>query len=155
MGRGLSPGPSPFLNITSNNLNTKLPTPYDKEHWQEYWLADMCQGFTMGEVRGSNPTDSHKLLYNHMNKNEGDTWRPPIGPRVSLLFDSNRTRVNLQLDNNQPIQICHIISATSSIANVRSPCQLYGLCHVATVRTVPGTVSIPFFCLFGSANRSR
>jgi hypothetical protein len=62
----------------------------------------------MGEVRGSNPADSHRTFtYNHTMG--GDTWRPGIGPRVSLLFAINRTRVNTLLANNRPIKMCHII----------------------------------------------
>ena len=54
----------------------------------------------------------------------GDTWRPWIGPRVLILFATNRTRVNFLFTIQQPTKTC----------------------HVTTVRTVQtGTVSIKFF----------
>ena len=41
-----------------------------------------------------------------------DTWRPPIGPRVLILFAHKRTRVTIQFADNQPMKMCHIIQLT-------------------------------------------
>jgi hypothetical protein len=37
-----------------------------------------------------------------------DTWHPPIGPRVLILFAHKRTRVTIQFTDNQPIKMCHV-----------------------------------------------
>ena len=55
----------------------------------------------------------------------GDTWRPWIGPRVSLLFATNRTRVNFLFAIHQPTTTCHVTIVRSYDPGT-SPYRLYG-----------------------------
>jgi hypothetical protein len=84
-----------------------------------------------GEVRGSNPTDSHIQFYiTNINQPTGDTWRPCIGPRALIPFVVNKTRVSPQFASSQPITVCHVIIDTSSYGRydpATSPYGLYGL----------------------------
>jgi hypothetical protein len=152
---GAKPRPAPLSNNTTFKFKYKNANPYDKEHWREYWLADMCQGFTMGEVRGSNPADSHKILHItiHMNQPDSDTWRQWVGPRVHTLLAINDT---CQHSIGQPPSNKNMPHHQTATSTVWSPHHHYGTALHMAVRTVrTGTVSIPNFCLFGLADRSR
>jgi hypothetical protein len=74
-------------------------------------------------------------------------WRPWSGPRVSLLFASNRTCVNPVFVDNRPMKMHHII---------KLPHHHDGTALHVVVRTIRiGTVSTPNFCLFVLVDRSR
>jgi hypothetical protein len=104
--------------------------------------------FVLWEVQGSNPVDSqYNFTYKHNDQRMSDTWRPRVGPRVLILFAQNEHVSTPYSPKNRPTKICHI--------TVLPRHRMVQPCHV-TVRTVrTGTVSIPKFCLFGLADRSR
>jgi hypothetical protein len=83
-----------------------------------------------GEVRGSNPADSHIQFYiANIDQPTRDTWRPCIGPRALMPFAANVTRVNIQLDNQQPIKMHHVFHLPchhDGTALPRGPYGLYG-----------------------------
>jgi hypothetical protein len=96
---------------------------------------------------GVEPRGLHYFYIANIGQSMRDTWRPSIGPRVLIPFAANTTRVNIRLDNHHPIKICHVI---------KLPHHHDGTALHVAVRTVrTGTVSIPNFCLFGLADRSR
>jgi hypothetical protein len=94
---------------------------------------------------GVEPRGLHIILhiYIHINQPDSDTWRQWVGPRVHTLLATNDTCQHLirrpPSNENMPHHVIMMVR----------PCHM----AVQTVRT--GTVSIPNFCLFGLADRSR
>ena len=149
-GSGLSPGPSPLSNINKCKHKYNVVCLSNKKYATNSWLVEFLLSLWLWKRSWGWTPRTQYILHNKINQPNGDTWRPWIGPRVSFLFTFNRTRVNLQLDKNQPIKMCQ--RTTSQYA----PCHHDGTALHMAVRTIrTGTVSIPNFYLFGSANRLR
>jgi hypothetical protein len=91
-----------------------------------------CEGVCIGEVRGSNPADSHIFYTTTINQSTSDTWHPWIGPRVLISLATQMTRVTSRFVNHQPIKKfprhhCTVVRS----CHVR-PYGLYGLVQSAS-----------------------
>jgi hypothetical protein len=84
-----------------------------KQQLVAHWPGGRAKALGVGEVRGSNPADSHIFYIQPHNQIMSDTWRPPIGPRVLTPFSSYMTRVTRGFDGHQPTKTCHVTTVRS------------------------------------------
>jgi hypothetical protein len=92
-----------------------------------HWSDSYIKVYIVGEVPGSNPADSHYILYNNINQTMGGTrGTHGLGHVSSYHSPPIRTRVNTRFANNPPINTCHVITVRSVWTCHVRPYRLYG-----------------------------
>jgi hypothetical protein len=147
-GSGLKPRPDPPLHTTTYQFNYNCVDHYNKEHRRVCWLAESNED--LGGYRGHRFKSHGRQTFEPINQKPNsqsmsDTWRPPVGPRVLILFVHKRTRVNTRFDDNRSMKMCHVTPTATSSCWYSLATWSYGLYGLPSER---------FFYLFDFPNRS-
>jgi hypothetical protein len=92
-GWWLSPGPTSRQYKIHVNLKPMIHTYITRNKRWRNGRAKVVKDLYGGEVRGSNPADSHNILHKTNTQSTSDMWCPRIGPCVLISFSIYRTRV--------------------------------------------------------------